>query len=467
MLDVITHNSHAFKTTNNMKNRTKKRENAHVLVRKIRVIVIDDNKENKKKAYDYIKFCAKQMCQVANECSNTIYATFHQTYHIMNEQNVSKSQAIKIIKENVGKSYENIIYQITKNYPLLSGKMRAGISLKLSQTYNENFYKIMNAQMSLPSYTKGTLPIPIDAQDCNLFKENDDIFLNFITSKHSDVENIKLKLLFGKDRSGNKIITEKIINGDILMSDGELSVDDNGELTYHLKYIQKIKTDETLNPNIIMGIDIGINYPVAIFIKGVKYQPRQIAAGLKIQHERMAINRRKQSILKSLKYNKGGHGRNKKISPKIVLNNKEKNFSNYMNHQMSADLIKIAVENKCGIIKLENLKGITKNTKDYFLKSWSYYDLQQKIKYKAELAGIKIQFIDPAYTSQMCPTCKTINQNNRNKEDKTKFSCTNFLCTDYNKEKIADIIAAENITNKEPIPDKVLKKQKEEPITTI
>ena len=88
-----------------MKKGTKKRENAHVLVRKIRVIVIDDNKENKKKAYDYIKFCAKQMCQVANECSNTIYATFHQAYHIMNEQNVSKTQAFKLLKEKLGNSW--------------------------------------------------------------------------------------------------------------------------------------------------------------------------------------------------------------------------------------------------------------------------------------------------------------------------------------------------------------------------
>jgi IS605 OrfB family transposase len=442
-----------------MEKKPKKSENAHILVRKIKVVIVDDNRENKKKAYDYVKFCAKQMCQVANECSNTIYATFHEVNDIMKKQNVSKSQAIKILREKVGKSYENMIYQITKKYPLLSGGMRGSIALKLAKTYNENFYKIMNAQMSLPSYTKKTLPIPMEMSRCTLFKENDDIFLNLSTSKHVDIPRIKLKLLFGRDRSGNKIITEKIINGDILMSDGELSVDDNGELTYHLKYIQKIKTDETLNPNIIMGIDIGINYPVAIFIKGAKYQPRQIAAGLKIQHERMAINRRKQSILKSLKYNKGGHGRNKKISPKIILNNKEKNFSNYMNHQMSADLIKIAVENKCGIIKLENLKGITKHTKDYFLKSWSYFDLQQKIIYKAQLAGIKIQIVDPAYTSQMCPSCKTIDQDNRNKEDKTKFSCTNFLCIEHNKEKIADIIAAENIANKEPIPDKVLKKQ--------
>lgn len=72
---------------------------------------------------------------------------------------------------------------------------------------------------------------------------------------------------------------------------------------------------------------------------------------------------------------------------------------------------------------MENLTGIRKTVKHvksfrYSLNSWSYYQLQQFIKYKARLQGIEIVSVDPRYTSKMCSivdsvvnTTKTKNMN--------------------------------------------------------
>jgi transposase len=108
---------------------------------------------------------------------------------------------------------------------------------------------------------------------------------------------------------------------------------------------------------------------------------------------------------------------------------------------------------------MEDLTGITTNVKDYFLKSWAYFQLQNYIKYKAEKSGIIINWVDPKDTSKMCPVCNQVNEKNRDKSNVTLFTCQNFLCDDYLKTKDADLVAAENISKKEGS-DKKLKSKK-------
>ena len=70
---------------------------------------------------------------------------------------------------------------------------------------------------------------------------------------------------------------------------------------------------------------------------------------------------------------------------------------------------------------LENLKGIRGATekvrrKDRYVSvSWSYYDLEQKLKYKAQRNSCLVINVDPRYTSQCCPKCGHIEKSNRDK----------------------------------------------------
>ncbi len=82
-------------------------------------------------------------------------------------------------------------------------------------------------------------------------------------------------------------------------------------------------------------------------------------------------------------------------------------------HDTSNAIVKQAKETNSGIV-MEDLKGIRKLYRkgngqgtEYRarLNSWSFYELQRKIEYKAAWIGVKIVYINPAKTSSRCAIC--------------------------------------------------------------
>ena len=93
---------------------------------------------------------------------------------------------------------------------------------------------------------------------------------------------------------------------------------------------------------------------------------------------------------------------------------------------------KALVENnpKHTLFVLEDLSGIRNvtervKTKDRYISvSWSFYDLEQKLIYKAKQNQSSVIKVDPRYTSQCCPACGHTEKSNRNKKIHL-FTCKN------------------------------------------
>lgn len=111
-------------------------------------------------------------------------------------------------------------------------------------------------------------------------------------------------------------------------------------------------------------------------------------------------------------------------------------------HKISRQIVNFAVKNNVSVIRLENLKNIRNTTRtsrknEKNLHTWSFYRLTHYIEYKANLAGIKVEYVDPAYTSQTCPKCFK-----RNKAKDRKYTCV-----ECGFEKHRDLVGALNILN--------------------
>ena len=92
-------------------------------------------------------------------------------------------------------------------------------------------------------------------------------------------------------------------------------------------------------------------------------------------------------------------------------------------HKISRQLVNFAKQNNVSTIRLEKLSGIrqtarTSRKNEKNLHSWSFYRLAQFIEYKAIMEGIKVQYVNPKYTSQTCPVC-----GKRNHANDRKYQC--------------------------------------------
>jgi len=100
------------------------------------------------------------------------------------------------------------------------------------------------------------------------------------------------------------------------------------------------------------------------------------------------------------------------------IKDRESRIVRDINHKVSKKIVDAAKDSGKGI-KFEDLTGIRnskKNTKSfrYAKHSWSFYQLQMFIEYKATLFGVDVAYVDPAYTSQSCSRCG--HMDNRNKK---------------------------------------------------
>ncbi|MCQ2559152.1 MAG: transposase [Clostridia bacterium] len=102
------------------------------------------------------------------------------------------------------------------------------------------------------------------------------------------------------------------------------------------------------------------------------------------------------------------------------IGQRENRWMQDVNHQVSKALVE--QNPKHTLFVLEDLSGVRSATervrrKDRYVSvSWSFYDLEQKLKYKAVLNESKVINVDPRFTSQTCPVCGHIEKTNRNKK---------------------------------------------------
>ena len=167
----------------------------------------------------------------------------------------------------------------------------------------------------------------------------------------------------------------------------------------------------------VVGIDRGINFVVATYDSRHK---SGFVSGKAIKQKRASYSRLRKEL--QMRQTPSSRRRIKAIGQR------ENRWMQDINHQVS----KALVENnpRHTLFVLEDLTGIRNatervRTKDRYVSvSWSFYDFEQKLIYKAKQNQSSVIKVDPRYTSQCCPMCGHVEKSNRNKKLHL-FTCKN------------------------------------------
>ena len=167
----------------------------------------------------------------------------------------------------------------------------------------------------------------------------------------------------------------------------------------------------------VVGIDRGINFVVATY--NSKHESGFVS-GKAIKQKRAAYSQLRKEL--QMRQTPSARRRLKAIGQR------ENRWMHDVNHCVSKALVES--NPKHTLFVLEDLSGVRNatervRTKDRYVSvSWSFYDLEQKLIYKAKQNQSTVIKVNPRYTSQCCPVCGHIEKANRNKRLHL-FTCKN------------------------------------------
>ena len=211
-------------------------------------------------------------------------------------------------------------------------------------------------------------------------------------------------LVWNRDHSIYKFGTAKLVNK-------------HGKYYLHIPVTYEVEESNISDICNVVGIDRGINFVVATYDSKHK---SGFVSGKAIKQKRANYSRLRKEL--QMRHTPSSRRRLKAIGQR------ENRWMQDINHQVSKAL---ATGNpKHTLFVLEDLTGIrnvterVKTKNRYVSVSWSFYDLEQKLIYKAKQNQSSVIKVDPRYTSQCCPACGHTEKSNRNKKIHL-FTCKN------------------------------------------
>ena len=169
----------------------------------------------------------------------------------------------------------------------------------------------------------------------------------------------------------------------------------------------------------VVGIDRGINFVTATYDS--KHRSGFIS-GRAIKQKRAHYSELRRQL--QIRQTSSARRRLKAVGQR------ENRWMQDVNHRVSKALVEQNPRHT--LFVREDLTVVRKSTERIRLKhryvsvSWAFYDLEQKLKYKAKAKGSMVINVDPRYTSQTCPVCGHTEKANRSKKIHL-FCCRNAV----------------------------------------
>lgn len=388
-----------------------------IITRPIQCFVCEEDKEKKK---EYIKTLFKwrnAVRRAANLIASHKFVQHEVRDFIYLKDDVKDKFYIKdIIKDQPGMSEQNVTYRLIAEYLKPEGVPSAIISAlnqNVVKSVNENYKEVWKGDSALRTY-RNNIPIPFGKRDVRNLHETEGGHFGF------SLFGMPIRLMLGRDRSNNRDLLRKIINGEAGLCSCSLKIiqsnawdeQDNKEKkdTKMMLYlcVDVPVEEKELEEKRVLTAFLGVENPILCQYKPdvvEKFRETRTDNGdmLLIGNKDEYLYRRTQiqDALKrcqsALRYSKGGHGRKRKLQALDRWHKVEKNYIDTRVHTYSKMLVDIALKNRCKYIVLaeqaqkeQEAKKESVSGNPFILRNWTYFRLKEYICYKAKKHGIVV-----------------------------------------------------------------------------
>ena len=215
-------------------------------------------------------------------------------------------------------------------------------------------------------------------------------------------------------------IVERFLQEGYVLGSGKLVCHRKGKQLLwflHIAVTREVPDFDRKNPSAVVGIDQGLRFLVTAY-DGKK---TTFVSGKSIAKKRAHYAKLRARL----------QAKETKSAKRLLkkLTGRETRWMTDVNHQLSKALVTEYGAN--AVFVLEDLTGVSfdeknlKRTKDgkRELRSWTFYQFEQFLQYKAEAVGAKFLKVSAKYTSQRCPYCGKIDKEQRD-HDHHEYHCT-------------------------------------------
>ena len=397
-----------------------------VLIQKFKITILNEDEKLRSEQFKFIQDAQHAQYLALNKAMSYLAMNLF-TYGLKSEE---YKEALKLSNSS----------PIFVSIPFGTGiDTKSSVTQKVKKDFKASLKNgLLRGERSLTNY-KRTFPLITRGRDLRFsYDENDDIIIKWVNK-------ITFKVVIDKSKNNAinlRHILHKVINEEYKISQSSLTFttgskkDKKRYLTLILSMNFPFEKNVEYVKDRTLGVDLGMAIPAYMSISDRPYIRKGLGTYEECAKTRIQFKSRRRRMYKQLTLSRGGKGRTDKLKALEKFKDKESNFNKTYNHYLSTNIVNFAKNNKCEYINLEKIES--KTLKDRVLGLWTYYDLQQKIIYKAELEGIKVRFIKAAYTSQRCSKCGYVDKENRKTQSK-------FLCLKCGYETGADYNASQNI----------------------
>ena len=148
-----------YTTQQTIDNKNKK---VMINTRKISFKIVGNDKKTRKEILKYILSVSERLAFAGNEVIRLHVTNQYDIDKIKNGRNITKGEAIRIVENNLATSIQNSGYQMLTSYKDIPSNIRTAFNQTIFKTIKNNFKDIVNGKVSIPSFRKSKMKIPLN-----------------------------------------------------------------------------------------------------------------------------------------------------------------------------------------------------------------------------------------------------------------------------------------------------------------